>query len=91
MSEIAKLSRLLSGAKRRCSKEQAYRHVAFEFASPKEGALALYNKLGPLPDGMSLDRIDPRGPYSLDNLKYSTAREQARNTRYATRFWSDAQ
>jgi hypothetical protein len=28
---------------------------------------------------MSLDRIDPRGPYSLDNIRYATPVEQTAN------------
>jgi hypothetical protein len=61
--------------------------VAYRSTNPLIGARQLYEKLGPLPEGYSLDRIDPRGPYSLDNLKYSTPREQALNTRRAARFW----
>jgi hypothetical protein len=64
-----------------------YRGISFDFENPLIGARQLYEKLGPLPEGYSLDRIDPRGPYSLDNLKYSTPREQALNTRRADRFW----
>jgi hypothetical protein len=29
--------------------------------------------------GMSLDRLDPRGPYNLDNLRYATPSEQTGN------------
>jgi hypothetical protein len=63
----------LTGAKYRCEhasgKNAAYRGVAFEFTSAAEGARLLYEKFGPIPPGASLDRIDPAGPYSLDNLR----------------------
>jgi hypothetical protein len=83
----------LRGAKARCGPKvkpddrRHYRGISFDFENPLIGARQLYEKLGPLPEGYSLDRIDPRGPYSLDNLKYSTPREQALNTRRADRFW----
>jgi len=57
------------------------RAIAFEFVSPAAGARLLLNKLGPIPRGKSLDRIDPAGPYSLDNLRYATPLLQVLNRR----------
>jgi hypothetical protein len=80
---LAVIKRRLIDACRRCSqphgRNSAYAGVRFEFASPAEGAAALLCKLGPIPPGMSLDRIDPRGPYSLDNLRYATPTLQSLN------------
>lgn len=84
------LARRLSSAKRRCNHDPAYRHVAFEFASPRVGAQQLFEKLGPLPCGASLDRIDPHGPYSLSNLRYASARVQSWNRRCIRNGWRRA-
>jgi hypothetical protein len=83
--DIAVLRVRLAAAKWRCEHptgpNRAYAGVTFEFASPAMGARLLLGKLGPIPPRMSLDRIDPRGPYSLDNLRYATPLLQVLNRR----------
>jgi hypothetical protein len=75
----------LAAAKWRCEHptgpNRAYAGIAFEFSSPAAGARLLLDKLGPIPPRMSLDRIDPRGPYSLDNLRYASPLLQVLNRR----------
>lgn len=40
-----------------------------------------FEDVGPRPDGMTLDRIDPNGNYEPSNCKWSTHKEQRANQR----------
>jgi len=50
-------------------------HTFRLFAEDIEGSL------GPKPEGHSLDRIDNNGNYAPDNVRWSTASDQAKNRR----------
>ncbi len=84
--EIARIERRLREAKRRCEKPRprdgAGYHspaVTFDFESPAIGARQLFERLGPIPPGMSLDRRNPWLGYSLNNLRYADPSTQRRN------------
>lgn len=55
----------------------AYSHVEFRFRSYEQ----FLSELGPRPDGMTLDRIDPNGHYEPGNVRWATMAEQCRNKR----------
>ena len=85
--EIKRLAKALSHVKRRIHhpklpNDACYAGVAYELPHPPMiAAKLLYERLGPLPLGMSLDRIDPHGNYALSNLRYATPKEQTANRR----------
>lgn len=55
----------------------AYSHVEFRFESYEQ----FLAELGPRPEGMTLDRIDPNGHYEPGNVRWATYAEQCRNKR----------
>ena len=85
--ELRRLARALSGVKGRIHNpklpnDACYAGVAYELPDPPMvAAKLLYERLGPLPPGMSLDRIDPHGNYALSNLRYATPKQQTANRR----------
>lgn len=66
-------------AKRRVESNHhgAYSHVEFRFKSYEE----FLSELGPRPEGMTLDRIDPDGHYEPGNVRWATMAQQNRNRR----------
>jgi len=64
-------------AKRRVktNHKNAYGLVEFRFESYEQ----FLAELGPRPEGMTLDRIDPMGHYEPGNVRWATSLEQAQN------------
>lgn len=54
-----------------------------------ESFLAFYADMGPRPVGTTLDRVDNNGSYSPSNCRWTTRREQSRNTRRTIRMTID--
>jgi hypothetical protein len=85
--ELKRLARALSGVKQRLHNpklpnDACYAGVGYELPDPPMlAAKRLHEPLGPLLPGMSLDRINPNGPYALSNLRFATAKEQTANRR----------
>ena len=53
----------------------AYGLVEFRFESYEQ----FLAELGPRPEGMTLDRIDPMGHYEPGNVRWATIEQQAKN------------
>jgi hypothetical protein len=79
LSDLQRLQRRFTQIKSRCGKHPAYRNIGFEFDCPRVAAVLCLAKFGPLPDGQTIDRIDPRGPYSLKNIRYADRLTQSVN------------
>jgi hypothetical protein len=75
-------------AKRRVktNHKNAYGQIQFRFSSYEE----FLAEVGPRPDGMTLDRINPMGHYEPGNVRWATVEQQAknRNPRYT---WTSKQ
>lgn len=54
------------------------RGIEFRFKSFTE----FFAELGPRPEGMTLDRINPDGHYEAGNVRWATRKEQSANRRY---------
>ena len=53
----------------------AYSGIEFRFSSYEQ----FLDEIGPRPDGMTLDRIDPSGHYEPGNIRWATMQEQSKN------------
>ena len=71
-----------SGAKHRLKNYPNYRHIGMLrswWESPGKMAIDLLTLLGPRPKGWSLDRINPRGHYVPNNLRWAPPTTQQEN------------
>jgi hypothetical protein len=85
LTDLRRLARALSGVKRRINNPKVpndicYAGIAYRLPDPPRiAARILYEVLGPLPPGKTLDRINSKGDYALGNIRYATPREQTAN------------
>ena len=64
----------------------AYAAVEFKFKSFEE----FFEKLGPRPEGHTVDRIDPLGHYEPNNVRWATREQQVEN-RLPRNYWVNKQ
>jgi hypothetical protein len=87
--EVRRISRVLAGARQRCSNpaNNAYvdyglRGILFAFPSVRTGTEWVLHNIGVRPsEAYSLDRIDNNRHYEPGTLRWATRSEQARNKR----------
>lgn len=81
------LYRTWEGMRTRCSKPERYpTYIGIRVCPEWDDSFAAFRdyvdeNLGPRPDGYSLDRIDNLKGYEPGNIRWSTAKRQARNRR----------
>lgn len=79
--EERKIAKRLHDAKYRCGREPSYKHIEFLIPDIAAAARELYARLGPIPPGHSIDRINTCGPYAVYNLRWASIAVQNANRR----------